>query len=916
MENITVEKYIAGIRQELLPKYHLRKQSIEDIASFYRHRLSDTWNPSSLHYHFLVSTSTEDTNRELALSIYRSLFPLLPGIAGFFLSEKEFLTSPEQLLKRGNNAFAIIGKCGKEPLDEDGINRWTAARKILNNPDCPTCFLLLSIDEFQNKFKDTPVYEPLFHQIFKYHLETNTSYSQEDYLEELDNWLDEQFPGKRTESFDRGMNDYLSAVLAKPHTNEGIEFLEDLKKRVQDKYYRYEDLDVIDERCVPYYNKEALTSLEKTEDHEPHISASVRDTSTSQETSDKKDSNVISEKKEDSKSIEDEKKENAEKLKRKRRNLKKTVPIFTLPEYGDFFTFDPDSAPDKDAKNLLLLTLSTIRKPEDISLEHSEAMLSDDQTGERFDYCYQLEPVPAKLMHDFAKKGEHLDGILMICSPQVLEDCKEDEEIYDERFKCFIKSARDYFVCATSNYAHSKEYSLSYKEIHTDIDTSPKSSDTQEQRTQKTVLFINEVVKQIRSLKKHYPNMDIHVDTHGGIRTDQEALNSILSLLQMEGITIPEKNIHSIEYSRPRAVFTSASEIFKIMNFVSGIHECIYYGQTASLKQAMDPEKSEQADSSNNTNEYEQAVLTDMQTIAEGIQLCDVNKFEKGLEDLSNAILKLDSNHKGAGYLTMFKDLISNSYGEQLLSSKRQVIDEVRWCTEKGFIQQALTLVESKMPKSMIQHKFLVSETDAKHKRLFSNEGTAINAEIKEALKDKGIPKDTISPLENVVVQQTGYKRCKWKNDVPIFIKLNELPASKDILEKGNLPDIRLPKKKTQKELERYEVKLTGSIIDPNDPKGKKKLPTEEFFYIRENPAVIKEKTADSDKIINVSDMINVLIRLHMQLKQERNATNHAGENETRSSVALIKNALECYIALYNRIVELLEPKDVPTHSS
>ena len=82
MENITVEKYIAGIRQELLPKYHLSKQSIEDIASFYRYRLSDTWNPSSLHYHFLVSTSTEDTNRELALSIYRSLFPLLPGIAG------------------------------------------------------------------------------------------------------------------------------------------------------------------------------------------------------------------------------------------------------------------------------------------------------------------------------------------------------------------------------------------------------------------------------------------------------------------------------------------------------------------------------------------------------------------------------------------------------------------------------------------------------------------------------------------------------------------------------------------------------------------------------------------------------------------------------------------------------------------
>lgn len=904
MENITVEKYIAGIRQELLPKYHLSRHSIDDITTFYRHRLSDKWNPSSLHYHFLVSTSTEETNQELALSICRSFVSPHKEITILFPSEKEFLASPEQLLEKGNNAFVIIGECIKEPLDEDGINQWTAARKILNNPKCPTCFLLLSIDEFQTKFKDTPVYEPLFNQVFRYHLETNTSYSQKDYLDELNSWLDEQFPVKRTESFDRGMNDYLSAVLAKPHTNEGIEFLEDLKKRFQYEYYKYEDLDVIDERCVPYYHKVVSTVPEKSANHIPH-------------TSNEKEVNTISVKTEDEKKAEKEKKLAA--LRAKCRELKETTPIFTVPKNGDFFDLDQKPDPDEGTKNLLLLTLSTLREPEaDASLRPSYVRL--DPTEKPFEYRYQLEPVPAKLMHDFAKStsGEKLDGILMICSPQVLAKRNEDEEIHDERFHFLIRSAYDYFICATSDYARkqNKDHSLSYKEIPTDADTSSKSPDTPEQRTQRTVQFINKVVTEIRKLKKHYPNMNIHVDTHGGLRNDQEILNSILSLLQMEGISIPESNIHSVEYSGSQAVVTSDSEIFKIMNFVSGIHECIYYGQTASLKQAMDPEKSEQADSSNNTNEYEQAVLTDMQTIAEGIQLCDVNKFEKGLEDLSNAILKLDSNHKGAGYLTMFKDLISNSYGEQLLSSKRQVIDEVRWCTEKGFIQQALTLVESKMPKSMIQHKFLVSETDAKHKRLFSNEGTAINAEIKEALKDKGIPKDTISPLENVVVQQTGYKRCEWKNDVPIFIKLNELPASKDILEKGNLPDIRLPKKKTQKELERYEVKLTGSIIDPNDPKEKKKLPTEEFFYIRENPAVIKEKTADSDKIINVSDMINVLIRLHMQLKQERNATNHAGENETRSSVALIKNALECYIALYNRIVELLEPKDVPTHSS
>ena len=43
-----------------------------------------------------------------------------------------------------------------------------------------------------------------------------------------------------------------------------------------------------------------------------------------------------------------------------------------------------------------------------------------------------------------------------------------------------------------------------------------------------------------------------------------------------------------------------------------------------------------------------------------------------------------------------------------------------------------------------------------------------------------------------------------------------------------------------------------------------------------------------------------------MQLKQERNATNHAGESEERSSIKTIQNALKCYIILYNDILKKL----------
>ena len=52
--------------------------------------------------------------------------------------------------------------------------------------------------------------------------------------------------------------------------------------------------------------------------------------------------------------------------------------------------------------------------------------------------------------------------------------------------------------------------------------------------------------------------------------------------------------------------------------------------------------------------------------------------------------------------------MIRDSYGDELLdNSKRKTINEIKWCIEKDFIQQALTLVESKMPKEIIEHNFL-----------------------------------------------------------------------------------------------------------------------------------------------------------------------------------------------------------------
>ena len=47
---------------------------------------------------------------------------------------------------------------------------------------------------------------------------------------------------------------------------------------------------------------------------------------------------------------------------------------------------------------------------------------------------------------------------------------------------------------------------------------------------------------------------------------------------------------------------------------------------------------------------------------------------------------------------------------------------------------------------------------------------------------------------------------------------------------------------------------------------------------------------------------INVLVRLHMELKQIRNQANHAGEDDNRYSIDTVRKALKAYVELYEKI--------------
>ena len=880
MEAEKIKAHIDAVQRELLEKYHLTQHSFDGLAQYYRYRFHDRWETDKVaHYHFLISADDEESNLAIFLDLYRSFNQLQKNFFGFHLkkyTEADILANPNLISKRGKNDFVLISNCHWGSLTEEERQAWETIQTILNDPQAPTCFLLASPDVFNQKFQNTPLYEKLYHQTFRYHIEPKRNYSVEDYQNELSCFLDREFPGiTRTASFTEEMGKYLSYVLANNPTYHDVEFLEDLKKRVILEYYALDQVDVIDERCVPYYNRERAAAMaEGSED------ADTTPDSSEAEPEEPQTENAAPEVTEPA----------APTLSPVENTPQPGIKIkLTMPPRGDFFEIQPDAPADYDVKNVLLLTLSTLNAP--VFDRKSTFDLSDLPGEHPKEYYYQLEPVPYKLMRQFDQEnqGQRLDGIIMVCSTATRKDTKTGNvsTIIDPEANpadTFTTTVLEYFKYKTADYAQklNAPYVLSFKEI----DTALKAEETDtDKRTMDTISLVHDVVEEIRKLNQHYKNLNIHVDTHGGFRTTQEILNGVLSLLQMEGVTIKPANIHTVELSgnknpdngQATTFLASGGEIFNLMNFISGIHECINYGQVKSLSLL-----------NGECSEVGKNILNDMQTIAEGIQLCDVERFESGLESLSKSLPKLEelqNASKNDRYLSLFRSLIYDNYTKELLTSgPRDVISEILWCIKKGFIQQALTLIESKMPGEIIRNGLLYSPQNPKCIPLFqkTKTGTVIRSSEVDYLNLENSPKKDWESVDNYIFNHFGFR--KKKKEEENYIDLHNLSDT--------FSNLRSPQPvfMTIREDKNY---VSSPKKDSNNQKeDPKKLPWEErsYFIQEHGSAPMKKKIA-------------FLILIHMQLKQERNSTNHAVNGKDRYTVKVICDAILFYIDLYKEIL-------------
>lgn len=445
----------------------------------------------------------------------------------------------------------------------------------------------------------------------------------------------------------------------------------------------------------------------------------------------------------------------------------------------------------------------------------------------------QMEPVAKYMVSRYKEDSIHM---VVLCTPETEEVMEKD----DSDFKGEIPA--DFFESQMEEY--SIENSCSKPIIHRIqllLDNPYKG--------------IAEAVDKIREFKKADPKGVFWIDPHGGFRDVALIMQAVVSLLKVDDI-IPD-DIFGIRYDRDsdkKNKIVPQRDVFQVFDFVTGMNDFINFGNADVLKAYFE-----------NGDETEQGIVGAIDKIAQGTQLCYPLRYRQGLNELGTLLPSMDAGNNTL--LGLFKEYIENSYGKLLKSKTRTTLGIVKHCYEKKLYQQALTFIESDMPREIIEKGILTfGEENYQNEDIKKDAG---RVDIKHHVFD------TFITLGDLFYGKEPGQWHKHMSAIKLFSEYKVFYIA--ALEKRKFED--------------------GPILfNINTRENKEIIPFDaEITINKKDHKTIKISKISTKYSSDYYGIIGIFLRLHRALKAARNLFNHANPEER--DIQAILDAMELYLA-------------------
>ena len=394
-------------------------------------------------------------------------------------------------------------------------------------------------------------------------------------------------------------------------------------------------------------------------------------------------------------------------------------------------------------KHIMLLFLSEVHLDGDKKLSLSPYKLSD---GTRIDCVQTNESAVRWTADNLRRQQEQLDCLFYFSTKRTQEElCYIDDENQEHRL-----THEALFLDRIGSFA-AHCVRIDYNE----------RSQTEESLRQ--VLEMAEAIRDFMKTKSWQPEeVVLHADFTGGFRHASMMMLSVMQLLKYYGIRTT-----AVLYSnRNEQQVENVTGIYRMFNLISGADEFINFGSTREITAYM--EGSEQ------TLETKRLLQT-MRDFTDAVRICRTGKIAPLARELQTALKDFEK----AGAVSLQEKIFLRilaifklEYGS-LLKEGFTNLDIIRWCVEKGYLQQSMTLCSEWIPEEIVASRIfypvstlIQSECIQKRKKYQTWQHYFINTYTPTNSRRKNSPPSEEDDLRNVILlfgQNTKIERIAKK---------------------------------------------------------------------------------------------------------------------------------------------------------
>ncbi len=202
----------------------------------------------------------------------------------------------------------------------------------------------------------------------------------------------------------------------------------------------------------------------------------------------------------------------------------------------------------------------------------------------------------------------------------------------------------------------------------------------------------------------------IYADITGGARYVTMMMTSVMQFLQYDGMRV-EKMIYADfkTLSLENRIFDVHGTI-DVYKLVAGADAFVSYGISRTIEEYFDYD-AESGTSGKPISDALKGVLRAMHTFSDAIQICQTGNIPPALSALSDvlaeflAVSEEDRTVEDRMFMQLI-DTITEGYGELLGETEDEAeryVPIIRWCIEKGLLQQAMTLATEWIPVCFVR---------------------------------------------------------------------------------------------------------------------------------------------------------------------------------------------------------------------